>query len=157
MSKSSNVGSKILNVSKNGIDFTVSPKHQTMFKNVIFVTWSYEHGDADFHEEIEAKYDLNKDQDLFEQLSLYLLKANEISKAIDNNRFYSMSFPEGLISQKNPCCVYVDGTDFHIELRYDKKYDSAVNYYASMYIIKVVYFDIHGVPYDIEYRVQEKS
>lgn len=106
--------------------------------NVFLVTFSFEHGDADKKTTDEVMVPLSK-----EEFVHYLDKVKDVSKQIDDARSCGECMPTNFEDSANYNGVFIS-----IELDCFAR-NSMSNYYASMRIQNIVYFDEVGDKFNV--------
>lgn len=106
--------------------------------NVFLVTFSFEHGDADKTTTDEMLVPLSK-----EEFVHYLDKVKDVSKQIDDARSCGACMPRHFEDSANYNGVFIS-----IELDCFARV-SMSNYYASMRIQNIVYFDEAGDKFNV--------
>ena len=106
--------------------------------NVFVVTFSFEHGDADKTTTDDMNVPLSKDDFVH-----YLAKVKEVSTQIDDARSAGQRMPNNFEESAN-----YNGVPILVELDCFAR-NSMSNYYASMRVQNIVYFDEVGDKFNV--------
>lgn len=114
-------------------------------KDTYLVKVGYEHGDGDSNNDITYKFKGKTE----EQMIKYLTKFKEVEQDIENHRCYGIDLPDYIIDAR----VKIEDK-FYIDLEQDNYAKmSTSNYYASMILEEVIYYDHNGQAFKVEMTV----